>query len=78
MTTNREYTDALPVTPSDTVDLVPIGCRALLISVGGDLKITTKNGQTRVLTVPACKLNLPVTRVWATGTTATGISAWYS
>lgn len=65
------------ITPHDTNlfadDLVAIG---LYIEVGGDVKFTTVTGQNRTVTVPdnfylvcACK------RVFATGTTATGIHA---
>jgi len=78
--------DIVPVaTPSDTINLkynfgngsVDAPARALLIAVGGVIKITTLMGEDRLLTVPAGYLLCHVRRVWATGLTATGISAIY-
>lgn len=66
--------DCFPVTPSDTDELA-IEARALLISVGGTLKITTAQGTVRSLTVPAGELRCRVRKVHATGTAATGITA---
>lgn len=67
--------NAAPVTPSDSVDLDPWPY-ALMIGGSGDLKVTTRGGGTVTLTaVPAGLLPLRVRRVWATGTTATDISA---
>ena len=71
-------TDCLPVTPSDSVDIVtPNGApvRALLIAVGGTLQVTTRAGNTRALTVGAGIFPVGVTRVWSTNTAATGITA---
>lgn len=64
--------DLIPITPNDGAD-VPI-LRALYIEGAGSLRVTTAKGELRNLTVPAFFL-LPVgvTRVHATGTTATGI-----
>lgn len=75
--TTLPFTDALPVTPSDGADLTNGQARGLLVAVGGTLQVTTGTGQTRALTVPAGRLDLIVTRVWSTNTTATGISALY-
>jgi len=72
--------DIIAVTPNDSAgtapfdnDTVAIG---LYITTGGAVKITTVTGEDRTITVPdnfylvcACK------RVFATGTTATGIHA---
>lgn len=69
--------DALPVTPNDAVDL-PQTARGLLIAVGGTLKVNTLDGgvaNPRALTVPAGVFPCVVTRVWSTGTAATGITA---
>jgi len=66
--------DGFPVTPSDSVDLA-VTARALLVSVGGTLQITTSTGQTRALTVPAGVVPIRTTRVWLTNTAATGITA---
>lgn len=67
--------DILPVTPDDAADLpgVAIG---LFVETGGAIGIETVTGGTRTLNVPDFSL-LPVgvRRVFATGTTATGIHA---
>ena len=68
--------DVVPVTPSDADDLTVPG-RSLVVEVSGDVHVTTLAGTER--TIPAALLpdgqvfSLRVTRVWATGTTATGI-----
>lgn len=62
------------ITPSDSVDLAtPI--RALIISAGGTVKITKLDGVTTdTLTLPAGQFAIKVRRIWATGTTATGLT----
>lgn len=67
--------DLVPITPNDSTDIAP--CQGLLIAIGGDIKITTIAGNDRTLTVPAGHVIVQCTRVWSTGTTATGISAYY-
>lgn len=67
--------DAFPVSTSDTVDL-PVAPRFLSVSGAGNLKVTTRAGNTVTIAVPAGTVMLGVTRVWATGTTATGITAY--
>jgi hypothetical protein len=59
------------VTPSDSTDL-PDVTRAIYVSTGGTLKYTPVNGSALTITVYDGQL-LPfaVSRVWATGTTAT-------
>ena len=64
------------VTTSDTVDLPKIP-RALWVDVGGNIKVTLLDGTTDTFTVLAGLLPFCVRRVWATGTTATGIHALY-
>lgn len=71
------FTDIQAVVPADGADLPGGVCRALLISVGGTLKVNNAQGVTRAVTVPAGKIDLQVQRVWASGTAATGISALY-
>ncbi len=63
------------VTPSDTADL-PWPARALTCLVEGDVRVTSSGGDTATLHMFAggC-LAVQVRRVWATGTTATGIVA---
>jgi len=72
------YVSIQVVTPSDTVDL-PTPTRGILLSVAGTLKVDTNYDTGITLTV----LNvgqvhpLQIKRVYATGTTATGIFAIY-
>lgn len=63
-----------PVTPNDGTDLTAV-TRALIVSVGGTLKVSLRDGSAVTVTVPAGVLPIRVARVWATGTTATGITA---
>jgi|TARA_R110002072_G_scaffold92869_3_gene206435 hypothetical protein len=72
--------DMLPITPHDTNlfsnDVVAIG---LYITVGGAVKFTTAQGNARTVTVPDnFYLICSAKRVFATGTTATGIHALVS
>ena len=67
--------DLVPVTPSDDDDL-EVSARALRIGTGGTLRITTAKGNVRNTNVDDGEVLLvQVTRVHATGTTATGIEA---
>lgn len=63
------------ITPSDTEDL-PIVSRALNVSTTGQVRVTTISGTTQSVFV-AAGITFPVRarRVWATGTTTTGIVA---
>lgn len=68
-------TDAMPVVPSDSVDLehVAIG---LYVQTGGTISLITAAGATRSIVVADFSiLPLGVRRVRATGTTATGLHA---
>jgi hypothetical protein len=73
------YQHAVLVTPSDTDDLANAST-ALLLSVDGALKVDTEGGETVVFPTGTflVKTFLPlrVTRVYSTGTTATGIVAF--
>ena len=71
----REVT---PVTPSDSVDLALV-CRAISLTVAGDIQITTKDGTTVVITGLAAGIMHPIgaQRIWSTNTTATGIIAYF-
>jgi hypothetical protein len=65
------------ITPSDTEDLAerPI---ALRINGAGDIVVRDETGEDVTYTVTAGEvLLIRVVRVLATGTTATGIVAWY-
>lgn len=66
---------AVPVVPSDVLDLPSASTGGLLIAVAGNLAVTLLSGATTLITVPAGWIPLAVTRVWATGTTATGITS---
>lgn len=76
--------DFISVTPSDTVDLkngagVTAVAMGLFIGTGGVLNFETEAGYTRQVTVPGnFKLEVGVTRVNATGTTASNIFAYMS
>jgi hypothetical protein len=70
--------DAVPVTPNNFVDNVGTGNVAigLYITVSGNVRFLTKDGEDRTITVPNnFYLVCSVKRVMATGTTATGIHA---
>lgn len=65
------------VIPSDTTDLAYVS-RALNVAVSGTVRLTTIGGDTATVTVAAGS-TFPVraSRIWATGTTATGIVAMF-
>lgn len=65
---------AAEVVPSDTDDL-PHVARALYVGGEGDVRVTTVGGDTVTLAGLSGQHVLMVSRVWATGTTATGIVA---
>jgi hypothetical protein len=74
---NSDSTDnAAAVVPSDSTDLTYIAS-ALHIGVGGTVMVNTPGGQTNVpfIVQSGQLLSQRVTRVLATGTTATGIVA---
>lgn len=72
-------TDIVPITPSDSVDLVTearvIRCKPNT-GTAGTLRITTRQGEVRNTEIAVGdELQIYVTRVHATGTTATGLEA---
>lgn len=70
------YTKA--VTPSDTTDLADGVCYGLLVAYDGNIKLTYANGLTdTIFLVSGIVHPIQAKRVWATGTTATGIKACY-
>jgi len=72
-----KVTGAAPVTPSDTVD-IKRGSIGLLVGVAGDVSVMfSVNSTPVVLPLQAGSHEYEVTRVMATGTTATGIVALY-
>lgn len=65
------------VTPSDGSDL-PQASRALNVTTDGTIRLTTVGGTTATVYVAAgIAFPVRVTRVWQTGTSATGIVALY-
>jgi hypothetical protein len=71
------YSHAVAVTPSDSTPLAS-PARALFIGGAGTLTVDTAGGETSVLfsAVPAgATITLQVTKVHATGTSATGVVA---
>lgn len=77
-TVSSPATDAIPVTPSDSADLA-VMTKAIWLPVsatGGVVRVVTRVGATRDLPLyPGDLLPIRVTRVLATGTTASGIWA---
>lgn len=78
------YIGATAVTPADGADLTPSAgparpTRGLIVGGAGTLKVTMADGSVVTITVPAAVIgfaqNFAVVRVWATGTTATLITA---
>lgn len=63
------------ITPNNSVDL-PFVASAVRVAVGGTLRVTTTGGDTETIPglVDAELLVLEVTRIHATGTSATGIT----
>lgn len=69
--------NAFNITPSDTEDLTyqgsPTDAAAIEVGGGGDIRITTPDGEDITFYARAAGSTLPyrARRVWATGTTAT-------
>lgn len=71
------YSNARGVIPSDSVGL-GFTASAIGVAVGGTVTVDTAGGGRSVLlTLPAGVTPLRVTKVYATGTTATGITAYW-
>jgi hypothetical protein len=65
------------VAPSDSVDLA-YTTRAIRVTVGGAVKINTLAGDTVVCAFLDGETRaIRATRIWATGTTATGLEGMY-
>lgn len=66
---------AVAVSPDDGTDLARVS-RALNVAEGGAVRVTTLGGEDATVFIAAgITFPLRVSRVWATGTTATGIVA---
>jgi hypothetical protein len=69
--------NAFAITPSDAAD-VAMTTRAIWVGGPGDIKLTTKGGDTVTYkAVPAGRLSIRAVRVWSTGTTATNMIGEY-
>ena len=66
------------ITPSDSATF-PTGVRGFLLTVGGNVKVTTIDGSTIVLPglLPGVIYSMLVTKIWAASTTATGIFVFH-
>lgn len=72
---NGPASDIRPVVPNDASDLADVAI-ALYVETGGTVSLVSVDGQTRsVKLADFAMLPVGVTRVRATGTTATGIHA---
>lgn len=66
------------ITPSDTDKLEPIPA-AISVNVAGNIAIEGDDGNSEIITVVAgIQLGIQPHRILATGTTATGIIAYYN
>ena len=67
------------ITPNDAADLPLPGCRAIRVGGAGNVSVVDLTGVTTVLLAAFAgeTLQAQVTRVNATGTTATGLVALY-
>lgn len=79
----NDYTplnDIQPVTPSDAADLPSGTCRAFIFTAAGNVRFMTASGNIVTLPISANWFGVQyirASRVYATGTTATGIFACY-
>lgn len=70
-------THVLAATPSDTADLTHAS-RAINVAGAGAVRVTTIGGTTGIVYVAAgVPFPIRATRIWQTGTTATGIAVLY-
>lgn len=70
-------TSVAEVTPDDESDLAAITL-AINVATPGSVKITAQDGTVaRISISPGAPFPIRARRIWATGTTATGITALY-
>ena len=68
---------AAAITPDDASDLPQVTV-ALNVATHGSVRVTTRDGSVTDVTIaPGYAFPLRVTRVWESGTTATGICGLY-
>ena len=76
MQQNRVFFDAQAITPSDATVITPTS--GLMVTGAGNIAVVTLNGTTITLAVTVGNVYpISVTKVKATGTTATGIVGLY-
>lgn len=74
---NSPPTDVIVVTPSDIDDLAQVS-RGLNVAQSGTVRVSTLSGTLADITIAAgIVFPVRVKRIWATGTTATGILALF-
>lgn len=70
---NGQASDGFDVTPNNSTDLAAVAY-GFFCTTAGTVKVTMANGTALTFTSVACQYHpLIVKRIWATGTTATGI-----
>lgn len=71
------YRNARSITPSDSTGL-GFTSGAISLGVAGTITVDMAGGEpAQLLTLPAGLFNISVTKIYATGTTATGIAAYW-
>ncbi len=66
-------TELYPITPDDATDLAT-AVRAIAVATSGAVRVTTVGGSdATVYVIAGAPFPVRVSRVWATGTTATGL-----
>lgn len=77
--TNVTERTGVAVTPSDSADLPNGACRAISVTGAGNVNVNLASGGTAVLTGLSAGqiVEINVSRILSTSTTATGISALY-
>lgn len=76
-TLSTPATEVAEIVPSDTTDIAHI-TKALNAATAGTVRITTERGAvTDIFLAAGVVFPLRVRRVWATGTSATGLRALY-
>ena len=70
----RYATSGFAITPSDSVDLPGPTTAGIYVATAGTLTVTLSSGAKISTTVPTGLAPLVATRVWSTGTAASGLT----
>lgn len=75
---DRAIRRAVAVTPNDSADLA-VMTKAFIVGAAGDIKVDMAEGEDALViyAIAGFQYNLQITRVYSTGTDATGIVALY-